>query len=183
MLGLPVSAINEIEKSSWQKLIITFFTLVGTFLVVFIFRVYVDKRSFLSLRLDVAKTSKWQASFGFLLGALIIFFAYLSLFLFNQITYSNIRFVPIDFILSLFIYLFVSITEELFIRGYVLNNLASSMNKYIALLISAILFGLMHLANPNINLLSFMNLVLAGIFGMGVSSVLKGQSYQLYYKL
>ena len=163
LLGLPISSVNEIEKSSWQKFIITFFTLVGTFITVFLFRKYVDKQTFLSVGLNVAKTSKWQASFGFLLGALIMFFAYLSLLFFNQITYSNITFVLIDFILSLFIYFFVSINEELFIRGYVLNNLASSMNKYVALLISAVLFGLMHLANPNINLLSFINLVLAGI--------------------
>jgi membrane protease YdiL (CAAX protease family) len=49
------------------------------------------------------------------------------------------------------------------IRGYILSNLSESMNKYIALIVSSLLFGVMHLANANVTTLSFLNIVLAGI--------------------
>lgn len=163
LLDLPIASILRIEKSSWQKFVITFFTLAGTFSTIFLYRRYIDKETFLSIGLNISKASTKQALLGFLMGLLIMFFAYTSLLFFNQIFYLNIKFVPVDFILSIGIFLFVSITEELFIRGYVLTNLVSSINKYMALLISAILFGLMHITNPNINLLSFTNLILAGV--------------------
>jgi hypothetical protein len=49
------------------------------------------------------------------------------------------------------------------VRGYILNNFFDSMDKYIALIISSLLFAAMHLANANITLLSVTNIFLAGI--------------------
>ena len=66
--------------------------------------------------------------------------------------------------LSVGIFIFVAISEELFLRGYVLNNLLVSFNKYIALLISSLLFSLMHGANPNFSLIPFIGLFIAGLF-------------------
>jgi len=44
-----------------------------------------------------------------------------------------------------------------------LNNLMTSMNKYVALLITAVLFGFMHLLNPNTSAVSTINIILAGL--------------------
>ena len=49
-------------------------------------------------------------------------------------------------------------------RGYILKNLCESFNKYIALIFSSMVFMLMHIGNPNISVLSVINLFLAGIF-------------------
>ena len=49
------------------------------------------------------------------------------------------------------------------IRGYILSNFSDSMNKYIALVVSSLLFAVMHLANANVTILSFVNIFLAGI--------------------
>jgi membrane protease YdiL (CAAX protease family) len=49
------------------------------------------------------------------------------------------------------------------VRGYILNNLLESVNKYIALIITASLFGILHLANPNVSLVGFINIILAGV--------------------
>jgi membrane protease YdiL (CAAX protease family) len=58
--------------------------------------------------------------------------------------------------------LIVAIGEELVFRGYLLNNLMESLNKYIALVISAAVFALVHGTNPDITDLATLNLFLGG---------------------
>jgi membrane protease YdiL (CAAX protease family) len=48
-------------------------------------------------------------------------------------------------------------------RGYILNNLMTGMNKYLALLLSSSIFGLLHLLNDGVTVLAMVNLILAGI--------------------
>jgi hypothetical protein len=57
----------------------------------------------------------------------------------------------------------VALNEEILMRGYILNNLMDSMNKYWALLISATIFSVLHGMNPNISFLAIINIMLAGI--------------------
>jgi hypothetical protein len=64
----------------------------------------------------------------------------------------------------------VAVTEEVLIRGYVLKNLMVSFNKYVALIISSLLFSLIHGANPNVDWLGLVNLFLAGIL-LGLSYI------------
>jgi uncharacterized protein len=73
----------------------------------------------------------------------------------------------------LFLYLFVGINEELWIRGYLLHNLAEALNfkflsKRVALLaaflISSIIFGFLHSFNPNATPLSSISIAAAGLF-------------------
>ena len=57
----------------------------------------------------------------------------------------------------------VALNEEISVRGYMLHNLMHSVNRYAALVISSLLFSVMHLLNPSFSLVSFVNIVLAGI--------------------
>ena len=66
-------------------------------------------------------------------------------------------------ILYFLLFVVVSFHEEIMMRGYVLNNLMQSMNRYAALSISSVIFMSIHLLNPNVNFLSVVNLFLAGI--------------------
>ena len=45
----------------------------------------------------------------------------------------------------------------------ILSNLLDSMNKFTALIISSIIFALMHMSNPNVSVLSIINIFLAGM--------------------
>lgn len=65
--------------------------------------------------------------------------------------------------LNFLLFIVVSLTEEISMRGYVLNNLLSVMNRYAALAITAVLFALMHGLNANMTWLSMLNLFLAGL--------------------
>lgn len=66
--------------------------------------------------------------------------------------------------ISLGFCLLVAITEELALRGFVLERmLQDGVNKFWALFLSAALFSLIHIGNPNFDFLSFINLLLAGI--------------------
>lgn len=66
--------------------------------------------------------------------------------------------------ISLGFCLLVAITEELALRGFVLERmLQGEVNKFWALFLSAALFSLIHIGNPNFDFLSFINLLLAGI--------------------
>ncbi|MCK9160904.1 MAG: type II CAAX endopeptidase family protein [Bacteroidaceae bacterium] len=75
--------------------------------------------------------------------------------------------VHFDF-LSLLVYfiffLIVAVTEEVMVRGFILGQLLrTSLNKFVALFLSSLIFASFHLFNPNLSWLPMVNLVLAGI--------------------
>jgi membrane protease YdiL (CAAX protease family) len=75
-----------------------------------------------------------------------------------------------DILQVTFVLILVSFSEELVFRGYILNNLLQSMPKMPALLVSAILFAGFHTLNPDMSLLSFLNIFIAGML-MGVNYI------------
>jgi len=162
LLGIPVGD-AEINRTSWEKFIIVFLGTVGTFFTIWLFRIYVDKESIKSLGLDFLFISEKECRWGMFLPALIMSFAFFLLLLTNQIQFIQIKLSLNELILNCAIFILVAFTEEIFVRGYILNNLMGSINKFLALIISSVIFAIMHLANPNINLTSFTNLILAGI--------------------
>ncbi|NLT08610.1 MAG: CPBP family intramembrane metalloprotease [Ruminococcus sp.] len=55
-------------------------------------------------------------------------------------------------------------SEEFVFRGYFMTTIGGSNNKWLAVLISSAAFGMAHLANPGINVLAMINLILFGVF-------------------
>ncbi len=66
--------------------------------------------------------------------------------------------------LGLGLYIAVAFTEELMVRGYILQTLAEGLPLRLAVLISSVLFGLLHISNPNASWVSTLNLIIAGVF-------------------
>jgi len=66
--------------------------------------------------------------------------------------------------LGLGLYIAVAFTEELMVRGYILQTLAEGLPLGLAVPISSVIFGLLHASNPNASWVSTLNLVIAGIF-------------------
>lgn len=77
---------------------------------------------------------------------------------------AGVVFSPSSLLISFVFFLLVAITEELALRGFVLERmLQGGVNKFWALFLSATLFSLIHIGNPNFNILSFINILLAGV--------------------
>jgi CAAX protease family protein len=84
---------------------------------------------------------------------------------------------------GLFAYILVGVEEELFVRGYLIQNLAEGLRLphisskaavLVAYLFTSLFFGFLHSNNPNATLFSSLNLVLAGLF-LGLGFILTGE--------
>lgn len=173
LIGADISGVSILEpdfpRSSEQQLIISFFGLLGTFLLLWIFMRYIDREKFMDLGFQIKNRFN-----DFIVGAGVGLFTMLVGFLLligiDEITFSRFIFDPDEIVISILLFLIVAVVEEALFRGYVLKNLMLSTNKFTALTISAILFSLMHGFNPNMNLFSFFGLFLAGVI-LGITYI------------
>ncbi len=85
--------------------------------------------------------------------------------------------------MDLITFISVGIYEEMLMRGYILRNLAEGFNLrwikpvtavILATLVSSVIFSVLHLVNPGANLMSFINIFLAGVF-LSVGFILTGE--------
>jgi len=169
IMGVDFENYDPIIETSKQHLIVGFFDLLGTFFVLWLFMKYVDKEKFIDLGFHIKNRLK-EFNYGIVIGVFIMIVGYLLLIIMGQIILKKIIFNPKEIIITILIYSIVAIVEEVLFRGYVLRNFMISFNKYTALIISSLLFSLMHGFNPNIDLFAFIDLFLAGIL-LGISYV------------
>lgn len=157
------------QKTSEQHIIISFFSLLGTFLVIWLFMKYLDKERFLKVGFET-KNRLNEFLVGIGIGAFIMTAGYLLLLFLGEINFERVIFDFKEIIISIFLFIIVAVMEELLFRGYILKNLMISFNKYVALIVSSVLFAFMHGLNPNIDLFALTNLFLAGIL-LGISYI------------
>lgn len=150
------------EKTSFQELVLVFSSLVGALVALWIFAIKKDQTKFVDLGFHRKNISK-EFSLGFGLGIFAIVSGYLLLIGLDEITYERVLYDPMEILISVLLFLFVSIAEESVFRGYFLRNLMISFNKYIALILSTILFTAAHAINPHINLIGVISLFCAGL--------------------
>lgn len=161
MAGLDYNE-PEMVKTSLQQIIITLSSLLGTLSVVWIFVKYVDKVKFKSIGFQFKNALK-ESLAGFTIGALSIIIGFLILVLSKHIIPSSFTFDWKELLFIVLIFIVVAVTEEVLLRGYVLRNLMIAFNKYVALIISASIFSLLHAGNPNYTLIPMLSLFLSGL--------------------
>lgn len=166
--GIDLNNLNT-EGSSQQTLIAAFSSMIGTLLLIWIFVKYVDKENFIEIGLHT-KDKLNDFYIGFFIGAFIMISGYGLLEFLGEIHFQRTLFNFKEIMFSILLFLVISITEEVLFRGYILRNLMTSFNKYIALLLSSILFSLAHGLNPNIDLLGLTGIFLAGIL-LGITYI------------
>ena len=145
--------------------------LFGTLFTVWIFQKFVNRESFTSIGLEFSGYKDDFVS-GLLLGVGLIVLGFGTLYIFNFLSVASIQFSLIDQLFYLSLFAVVSLNEEIAIRGYILQNLSSSFNKYIALVLSSLVFMIMHIGNPNMSAVPLFNLFLAGLL-LGVYCIHK----------
>lgn len=140
-------------------------------LSVWIARRYIDRRSIKSLGFHLDRQAGYDLLIGFGIGVLqtgLIFvlevvFGWLEVggYAWQQ---TSILSVLQNFALWLVIFLAVGFYEELFSRGYQLQNLEEGLNTFWAVLLSSMVFSLSHLINPNASWSSVLGITISGIF-------------------
>ncbi|MFW5754794.1 MAG: CPBP family intramembrane glutamic endopeptidase, partial [Marinilabiliaceae bacterium] len=165
IVGIPVVEIVP-EQTPFQRFIVSLFQLVGTLLIVWVFLRNADELSFSDVGIDF-KNRAGHFGIGIVLGFFVVGAGFLVLCLFNRIEVTDLKFHPLDLFYTGVVFVIVAFTEELVGRGYILRNFMLSFNKYVALLLSSVIFALMHLGNSHIDWIPMLNLFLAGgIFGL-----------------
>lgn len=159
---IDVINFQSIAKSPIQILIISFASLAGTTTVIWLFMKYVVVEPFASLGFG-KKFIKEDTIRGIYYGLIIMSIGFICLILSDEIEFTKLNFNFLSFVLSLLHYIVVAISEELLVRGFILSNLMKSFRSYLALIISSVIFSLLHAGNPNINLFGFFQLFVAGI--------------------
>ena len=162
ILGIDLNTTKKIALTTINLLVFRFTNSISTALIVWIFVKYVDKRTFKSLGFNNEKVLTDNRT-GLLLGFVIMFVGFISLLITDHLFIKNFSFSSVDLFYNLLIFVFVSFSEELLIRGYILQNFKASMNENLALILSSAIFALMHFANPNLSSIAFINLFLAGV--------------------
>ncbi len=131
--------------------------------VVVLFRRLVDRQTVRSLGFDT--TGKLvDMAVGAAIGALVMSAGTGILVATGTVTvHAMAAHVPT---LAAYLVLFIiaALNEELIFRGYLLTNLMGSCNRYVALLLSAIPFAVIHFSPTTVALVPAINLLLAGIF-------------------
>jgi membrane protease YdiL (CAAX protease family) len=156
-------------NTSVQNVIISFFELLGTLLLFFVFMKFVDKEKFINLGFQTKNRLK-DFIIGIVLGAVIMAAGFGLLILLDEISFQRIVFDVKQILLSVVLYIIVAVSEEVLLRGYILRSLMISFNKYIALIVSSVLFSLMHGFNPNVDMFGLTAIFLAGIL-LGISYI------------
>lgn len=154
----------------------------GATLSVLMSRKWLDKKSFISLGLKWNIQSLKDLVFGFVLSAVMagLFFTiliYFGLIEFNGINFNSmnlnggnnfdfIKFMSVMSIGSLCLilleHILVGYWEELVFRGYLFQNMIDGLGIKTAIIISCLLYGFIHYANPNATVLSSLILISFG---------------------
>jgi uncharacterized protein len=162
-MGCSLADLESFDNlSPVQFFVVELFGFTATMAITLVFRRYADRQSFKSLGFSVAGRGK-DVLLG-LAGAILLFgVGTLLLYLMGNIRFTGIKLDAGSFWVSFALFVVVAVNEETLIRGYILNNLLTRMNKYAALAISASIFGVLHIFNSGMDVLPLVNLVLAGI--------------------
>ena len=175
LLSLPLELTLLFFSPSFGPMPIDFLSplpsLLGITAATFIARRVVDRRSFQSLGLCLQRETISDLLVGIGLSGAMMGLILLLEILFGWVSITGTAFdrLPTASILrltaeALWLYLCVGFYEELLSRGYHLQNLQEGMHIVPAVLISSLVFGILHLGNPSASFISSAGIVLAGLF-------------------
>jgi membrane protease YdiL (CAAX protease family) len=151
---------------------------------------FIDRRPWSEIGLQFDRPWWLDLIFGLFLGALLMSFVFVVELVAGWVAVRDFFVVDLNatpFVVALIgplvVSLVISIIEELLARGYQLRNLAEGLNLpaigpnraiVLSWIISSLLFGLLHVFNPNATWLSTLYLMLTGVF-FGLGFVLTGR--------
>lgn len=124
----------------------------------------IEKRTISSLGITKNNIAK-NYSIGLLIGLVMICSTFIINLSLSSISLSmnpdgiNWLFV----LLAIFGYLIQGFNEELICRGFLMNSVASRKGPVVGIISNSVFFSLLHLLNPDVTVLSFINILLFGL--------------------
>jgi hypothetical protein len=167
--GDPIRILSGLIAGNYLWLMILLEFVISLISVV-IFRLWIDRRSWMSLGWGFSDFTG-EAFTGLFLGPALLGLSAVAMLMSGHLEWTDIVWEPSALFISLGWMMLIAFSEELVFRGYILGNLLESLpNKWIALAISAILFATYHAFSPGIHTLAFANLFLAGML-LGINYI------------
>ena len=139
------------------------------FLYVFVFKIY-ERRIITELAIRYA----WKENIiGFITGGLLVGCIILVFMVTGNIAFSIVN--PLSVIFKpLILLVLLALLEEIIFRGIIYRITEQSLGTWLALIISAMLFGIGHITNSHADFLGILSVAVAGIF-LGVLYTLKSR--------
>ncbi|MEE8119898.1 MAG: type II CAAX endopeptidase family protein [Anaerolineales bacterium] len=145
--------------------------LVSILSATFLARRFLDYRSFSSLGLQIDRRTVYDLIVGFFIPGLMMALIYLVEYAAGWTQFQGWSWQTvgmgqsvIGLLGGLSAFILVGISEEIFSRGYHLQNLMDGLNLHWALFLSSSVFALLHFFNPSSSLMSTLGLLAAGYF-------------------
>ena len=161
-LSLDIMVLSD--EYPWVFLLMQGGGTVGGLIVTLILWRYMNKKSMGELGFRGSLT---DLVYGLLLGAGSIAVIFILLLVSGNVEVVNAFSEPMFStytITFLIIFILVGFFEEIFFRGYVMTTMANRGNKkWLIYLVSAIIFSLVHGANPNVSIPGLINILLVGL--------------------
>lgn len=165
VLSAPVALLDPGFAKNWLSSLyfqLSLFAFVTILVLVWV--KFFEKRSISSLGFI---KEKWliEIGKGWLAGTVLFSLSFVLSYFLGGLTFERVDLSPatLAYVFSLIPFWFVqSGTEELLTRGWLLPNVYKRTNLAIAVAVSSSLFGLLHLANNNVTILSIVSIILSG---------------------
>jgi hypothetical protein len=123
---------------------------------------FLDRTSLRSLGLQPGGwLAKLAAGWG--LGTLLQLLIFAGLGVAGWLTVERADWQPVDLAVSVVAWLVMSFNEELAFRGYILQRLAQAWGLPAAVVVSSLVFAMVHVLNPNVQPLAMVILFVAGL--------------------
>ena len=154
------------DTSTGVGFIITILSNMSLIFSVVIFWKVLEHRPISDIGLKNIRKSFKELSIGLIFGAISMTIVFLILIFTGNAEVTTTLNKPnfsFSLVMALIVFIFVGIGEEMFARGYCINVLKQTHNKWMPLIVSAAIFSALHALNPGITILSFINIFLMGI--------------------
>ncbi len=136
----------------------------STLIMIALMLKFVDKKKFKDIGFTSLKDGYKNLIGGFLIGAFSIVIIVLILYVLGVVTIEKNSNINAYYLLGgMYAFILVGLEEELMSRGYIINALNQMGRPWVSVLISSIIFSLMHILNPNIVFLGLLNIFLIGV--------------------
>ena len=157
------AAVTALMEKPWVMLISLIIT-VATTLSCILYCCKIEKRSLASMGF---RKQGWLVRYlkGYAIGTAMLLLCALILWLMGDLDFAFVENIPVFYVLAFFVgFVIQGMSEEVLLRGYFMVSISNRNHMAVAVGVSSVVFALLHLGNPGIDILALVNLALFGVF-------------------